>query len=350
MSDPSPSPARGYRPIDDEISLWEVLAVLLRRKGTIIVSTILVAGLAAGIAHFRALQYTSSALFRPQGSEQSTSQIMSLASQFGVAVPGGGEEASPQFYQELLTSREILERIAVDPYDVDGAGPVLLKDLLEIEEPTEPQRDQETLKWLREEGVSVAVGRETGIVTISVQSEWPEVSQEMVDRLLVEISRFNMDTRKSQAAAEADFLESLVENAERELRVAEDSLQRFLEQNRAYDNSPVLEFRFGRMQREVTMRSTILTGLMQSQEQARVAEVRDTPVITVLQEPFFPPKHDPRRRVLAGLLGIVLGGLLGVVLAFVVEAFRRPNEGDPARADFDRAWDATKSAIPFVGS
>jgi uncharacterized protein involved in exopolysaccharide biosynthesis len=175
--------------MDDEISLWEVLAVLLRRRGTIVFTTILVGGLAAGIAHFRPLTYTTSTAFRPQGSEASSSQLMALASQFGVSIPGASaEEASPAFYQELLSSREILGRAANEPYDVDGVGSVMLKDLLEIEEDTEPLRDEETIDWLREEAVSVSTGRETGTVTISVKTEWPDLSAAIAEDLLEEVS------------------------------------------------------------------------------------------------------------------------------------------------------------------
>jgi uncharacterized protein involved in exopolysaccharide biosynthesis len=103
------------------------------------------------------------------------------------------------------------------------------------------------------------------------------------------------------------------------------------------------------MMREVTLRSSVLTTLIQSYIEARISEVRDTPVITVLQEPYLPPRHDPRRRILFGLLGVVLGGMLGTVLAFLVEAFARPSSGDPAREDFDRAWNTVLGSIPFVG-
>jgi len=339
------------RPMDDEISLWEVLAVLLRRRGTIVLTTILVGGLAAGIAQFRALTYTTSASFRLQGSETSNSQLMALAGQFGVNVPGagGGEEASPAFYAELLTSREILARAANEPYQVEGVGSVMLKDLLEIEEDTEPLRDEETIEWLRDEAVSVSTGRETGTVTIAVKTEWPDLSTAIAADLLEEVSRFNLDTRASQATAERVFIQRRVENAQAELAIAEDSLLIFLEANRRWQNSPVLQFRHDGLQREVTLRQSVLTTLVQSYEQARIAEVRDTPVITVLQAPFLPPGPDARRRVLSAALGIVLGGMAGIVFAFLVEAFRRPTEGDPAREDFQRTWEALRRSIPFMG-
>jgi uncharacterized protein involved in exopolysaccharide biosynthesis len=338
------------RPADDEISLWEVLAVLLRRRGTIVLTTVVVAGLAAAFAQFRPLTYTTSASFRPQGNEVSNSQIMALASQFGVNVGGaGGEEASPAFYAELLTTREILSRAANQPYSVEGVGSVMLKDLLEIEEDTEPLRDEETIEWLREEAVSVSTGRETGTVTISVKTEWPDLSQAIAADLLDEVARFNLDTRQSQAASERQFIEARVKAGEVELTEAEDALRAFLEGNRQWQNSPMLSFQHDGLMREVTLRQSVLTTLVQSYEQARITEVRDTPVITVLQVPFLPPGNDPRRRVLTAALGIVLGGMLGIVLAFLVEAFRRPSEGDPAREDFQETWNGLLRSIPFLG-
>ena len=88
---------------------------------------------------------------------------------------------------------------------------------------------------------------------------------------------------------------------------------------------------------------------MQALDEARISEVRDTPVITVLQAPFLPPGPDDRSLLLAVALGLVLGGMGGVVLAFVVEAVRRPAPGDPAREDFQRAWNALVASIPFLG-
>jgi uncharacterized protein involved in exopolysaccharide biosynthesis len=126
-------------------------------------------------------------------------------------------------------------------------------------------------------------------------------------------------------------------------------MQAFLQANRRYEDSPELTFQRERLQREISRQQQVYTGLVQSFEQARIAEVRDTPVITVLQAPFFPPGPDDRSLLLALALGLVLGGMAGVVLAFIVEAVRRPARGDPARQDFQKAWDALVGSIPLVG-
>ncbi|MAR44860.1 MAG: hypothetical protein CME03_01745 [Gemmatimonadaceae bacterium] len=344
----APTPVRTTT--DVEISLWEVMAVLLRRRGMVMVATMLVS-LATGVyAHLQPLTYTTSAAFRPQGSEQgASSQMLALANQFGVNVGGGaGDEASPHFYRELLASREILTSVSDEPFTVSDVGSVMLKDLLKIEEESEALRDEAVLEWLGK-AVSVATGSQTGTVTISVKTRWPDLSVAIAAELMTEVALFNMDTRQSQAASERVFIETRVEEAEEKLDEAEAYLRSFLETNRQWENSPMLSFQHDGLLREVGLRQSVLTTLVQSYEQARIAEVRDTPVITVLQSPFFPAQNDPRRRVFLTLLGAIFGGMTGIILAFLSESFRRPRNGDPARADFDESWKAAVRSIPILG-
>lgn len=345
----APSSARGA---DDEISLWEVLAVLLRRRGTIVASVVLTVALAVTYTLVRSETFTTQASFRPQGSEASSSQLMALAGQFGVNIPGlgSGEELSPAFYAELLSSREILHRVASRTFEVAGEGVVSLPDLLEIDEDTEDLRVEEAVEQLREDLVTVQTGRETGIVTVEVQSDWPDLSLEIAERLLEAIAIFNLDTRQSNAAAERAFIEERVDSARHALLAAEGELQAFLDANRGWEESSQLQFQEARIQRDISLRQQVYSGLVQALEEARISEVRDTPVITVLQAPFLPPGPDDRPLLLAIALGIVLGGMGGIVLAFVVEAVKRPSPGDPAREDFQRAWDSLLGSLPFVGA
>lgn len=336
------------RPPDDEISLWEVLAVLLRRRRWIVGAVFAGVVLAIAFAFLRTRTYTTEASFRPQGSEGSASELLALANQFGVSVGAPAEEASPAFYAELVTARQILYTVASAPYAVGEEAPRPLADLFEIEEDTEALRLDETIERLREEVMSVETGRETGIVTVVVRTEWPELSQSIAQRLLDEIARFNLETRQSQAGAERTFIESRVDKAQAELRAAESAFEAWLQRNRQWEGSPELTFQHDRLQREVGLRQQVYANLVQSFEQARISEVRDTPVITILQAPYMPPGPDERRLVLSLALGILLGGMFGVVGAFVVDALERPPErSDPAREQFRQSWAELISSLPF---
>jgi uncharacterized protein involved in exopolysaccharide biosynthesis len=334
--------------VDDEISLWEVLAVLLRRRWTIVLTTVLATAAVVSFTLLRDPSYTTQTSFRPQGSESSNAQLTALASQFGFNIPGmGSEEVSPAFYAELITSREILFRLVTQEYDVEGVGRSSLPELFEIEEEDEGLLIRETIETLRDGVLSVQTGRETGVVTVEVRTDWADLSYQIASRLLDEIARFNLETRQSQAAAERVFIEERVDSARNALTEAEAAMQAFLQANRQWENSPDLTFQHDRLDRDINLRQQVYTTLVQSFEQARISEVRDTPVITVLQAPFLPPADD-RRLVLFAALGIVLGGMAGVVLAFVVEALRRPAPGDPGREDFQATWQGFVRSLPFA--
>jgi uncharacterized protein involved in exopolysaccharide biosynthesis len=115
-----------------------------------------------------------------------------------------------------------------------------------------------------------------------------------------------------------------------ELRVAEDRLESFLRNNRQFGGSPELTFQRERLQRDVALQQQVFTSLTQSLEEVRIREVRDTPLITVVEAPVLPTQPEPRWRVQGILLGAVVGALIGALLAFLGEAMsRRRQDGDP---------------------
>ena len=127
--------------------------------------------------------------------------------------------------------------------------------------------------------------QKTGVVELEVTAGNPGLAQEINQRLIDLVNEFNLRTRQSQAANERAFTERRLEEVRQELRATEDGLQSFLQRNRDYTNSPALTFQVERLQREVSMRQEVFTTLAQEFQQAKIEEVRDTPVITVVEAP-----------------------------------------------------------------
>lgn len=328
---------------DHEVSLLVLGSVLLRWRRTIIALGIVggAVGLLTGLLTTRV--YQSSAKFLPQVPEGNASGLALMASQFGIRVPTSGSGWTAPVYVELLRSRALLEPIALDSVVVveEGGRRVALMDLLRVDAPTPERRADRAVRALAEIVKSREV-RALGAVEVVVTTRWPSVSLALAERLVRGVNEFNVETRKSQAAAERQFVEAQAGEAERALREAEDRLQSFLQRNRE-TSSPQLAFEHDRLQRQVGLRQQVYTTLVQSQEEARIREVRDTPVITILESPRLPVMSEPRRSVLKGVLGGLTGGLLGVLVAFlaqgIVVAQRQPS-GD-AREFFDLVREAT---------
>lgn len=342
----------------EEVSLLQLTNVLLRHRRLVVLAPVVVGFLVVVFTLLGPRSYTSTASFTPESGGDQAGRLSGLASQFGVQVPTGSAGESPQFYADLLSGRALLREAVLTEYEasVDSERPDGeprhgdLVSLFEIEGDTRLSAVAKTIEELRDQ-VSVATDTETGVVELSVTTRWPDISRQIADRMIELVNRFNLERRQSRASAEREFTEEQVARAESALHAAEDSLQRFLEQNRNYQNSPALRFQHDRLQRRVTLRQQIFTSLSESFEQSRIDEVRNTPVITVVEPPELPARPDSRNLLLRGLLGLMLGGMLGGFWAFGREMMATSRERDPdAYAEFKRLRREARAEIEGLWS
>lgn len=340
-------PVAHYDSEEDNTSLLQGLCVLLKYRYAILglsFASAFVVGL-LGLQSPRS--YTASGSFTPQGVERSVGGAAALAGQFGISLPGGGVPSeSPQFYLSLLRSRKVLGRLMADTFLVSGvergdAVPraVTLVELLEIEDEAEAVQRDLGIRWLQDR-VSARVTPTTGIIDFAVTTPWLELSEKIGSRLLELVVDFNRGTRQSQAAAERAFVGEQISDAEERLRTAEDELERFFEANRQFENSPELVFEHDRLERQVAMRQELFTSLSQAYDDARIAEVRNTPLITVVESPEQPVQADPRGLRVRVLLAFMMGGMVGVGFAFTRE-FASQSRRNSAEdyLQFHQRWD-----------
>ncbi len=334
-SNPAPHPSRSHTDHDTEFSLLDLVNVMLVHRRLMVVLPICVAAIVATILLVLPRNFTTSVSFMPQTSKSAASQFAGLAAQLGMTLPGTEPGQSPDFYASLLNSRTILGSAVDTTYAFEATGRRYegsLADLLEVKAKTAGQRRFATMKKLKSR-ISVKTEPEIGLIRLSVRMPWPELSRQVAERMLAAVSDFNLRRRQSQAAAERRFVQGRLTEAKGELRSAERSLQAFLERNRDYRNSPLLVFEQNRLQQDVSMRQTVYTSLAQSYETARIDEVRNTPVITIVESPDTPVRPDPRDLVFKTLLALVVGGFLALAIAFSREVMLKTRQQDPERAD-----------------
>lgn len=323
-------PPRRSDPVGSEISLIRLINIVLDRRSLVAATSLALFVLVVTVTLLLPRTYTVESSFTPQ-SERMPSNLAGIAAQFGVALPSGDAGANPDFYVELLQSRRILSETIKAKYTFPtdtGEVTGTLVDILEIEAETDGERQEMALRRVRGM-VEAELDRPSGVVTLAVESENPHLSARIAQHLLDLLNRFNLETRQSQAAAERRFTEVRLTEAKEELLGVENRLQSFLELNRDIGTSPLLRFRQDRLQREVDIRQAVVSALAQNYEQARIDEVRDIPVITVVEAPEPPALPDRRMLLLRGVLALVAGALLGALIAFFL-AFVQASRTDTA--------------------
>jgi uncharacterized protein involved in exopolysaccharide biosynthesis len=309
-----------------DVTLGDLLGVVVGYRWLVLSLPVLIATITIGITLSTPQQWSASAMFVPQARSSVGGGLSGLAAQFGVSVPGGDPSQSPVFYQEVVRSRAVLSAV-VDSTILTERGTGARRVIADIfgVEPAEPavRRDAAITVLNRQLDVGLAV--KSGIIRVTVHAPSAEAAYVIADRLLAELIRFNLRTRQTQASAERRFTEGRLADAHADLRRAEEVLRRFTEGNRSI-TSPTLAVERERLAREVTLRQEVYSSLQQAFERARIDEVRDTPMISVLEQPERPVRADSRglaAKTIGSLLG---GGVLAVMIALLLHAARRARE------------------------
>jgi uncharacterized protein involved in exopolysaccharide biosynthesis len=264
-----------------------------------------------------------------------SSDIMALASQFGLS-SGRDPSESPQFYAQLLATRELLTRLLESRFPDPRSDNV--RDSVELLQLVGPhtgdrERDLEAAAKRLQRHMQVTYEPRTNFVVLTVEAKWPELAAAIANRSTALVSAFNKEQRVSRAAARRDFLQGRVADAQGELRAQEDSQRLFYERNRSWENSPALLVEERRMRRQVETSNALYLSLRQQYEMARIDEVNNTPVITVVDRAVPPRQRSwPRYTLLLGaavILGAGLGWLAAAAHA-LAGAWARDNPEDAA--------------------
>jgi uncharacterized protein involved in exopolysaccharide biosynthesis len=308
-------------------SLLLVLPDEVRRAvGNAIRVSPLAAALGMGIAFLWPKHYLSTASFIAENQTVRTlpSTLGALADQFGISGGVGGAQ-SPAFFADLLESRAILLPILSMPVTTTGGGdPKPLIDRLGGGGAEHRDREERGLRKLRTM-LQVTPDAKTNVVTLGVDARDPQIAHQVAEALLRNLDQFNVTVRRSRARNEREFLDARVSDAQNDLRVAEGELERFLNSNRGDTrSSPSLAFREARLRRNVELAQARFVELQRQLDQARIQEVRDTPVITVLDRPNVPEQHYRPRRSLVVLVVTALGVVTAYALSRIASMLSEP--------------------------
>lgn len=300
--------------------------------------------------------YTSTLIFMPQMSAGALSGIAGVAAQFGIAVPSGAPDQTPQFYAELIATGPFQEDLVNTQFSAtvgmraDGKSDSIvtqsLIDWLGVDSGQSVGKRQTMAIYKLPKVLSVVPDVQTSMLTVTVTSQVADLSKTVADRILALVNQFNGTRRSTDAGTERRFVEGRLQIARDSLTANEDRVRRFLEQNRAYASSPMLTLDHDRLQREVDFEQQVVATLMQAVEQARITEVRNTPVVTVVESPEVALTPDRYRLLLKWVITTMATVLVGIVViaAMVLLQLEEKHEPDVSSA-FRGAWADTRDDI-----
>lgn len=343
----------------DHLTFTRWLAGVLLRWRTVVAVTIITLILGLGSTLIIPPVYRSNASFvansssssKLQGATNSTSGLGGIISQLGGSV-GGDPSESPNFYVELLSSRELLTRLLESRFpnprtDAPHDSATLLT-ILHIKK-ADPKRQLELAVKKMNDATHPGLDSKTNLVWFSVDAEWPELSSQVANRLIELVSTFNRETRVSRAKSKRTFLQMRRDSAQTALREAEERLRVFYEQNRGAIIAPGLRYEEQRIKRDGDLASDLYMNLDRQLEVARIDEINDAALITVIDSAVVPRKAQWPRYGVMLFTGTALGILFGILLAGSAAVLADWRERNPdSWSDFRSAMATTRGELRSV--
>lgn len=347
-------------PQPDEIVFGDFVRPLAARWRRLVAASVVGAALALAAALVWPKSYTAEVSFTPeQSSNGSLGDALGSLGGVGALVGGGGgltaglagpTANSPEFFAGVLKSRELMVSTLQSAFR-DPSEPARRRTLLELLKPRGKTPARRLGNARRKLGgkATVTVERRTGLVTLAVTLGDPQLAADVANRMTDLLNVYNLERRQSTSRQQRRFTEARLAQAERELAEAERAQTAFLVENRFIRGSPALQERATRLGRTVMLRQDLVLGLRKSYEDARIAEVRDTPVLSIVDHAAPPDRPASPRPLLWTIGGAALGLVAAAISVWGALAVRshdpstarapaRPRAGAPDAAALVDGW------------
>jgi len=232
--------------------------------------------------------YTSSVTILPDyGTKRTTlDQLSGLASLSGGSI---GQASPTEIYQNLLTSEAVLAPVIYAKYKTEKyPDSVNLIQYFKIKpNKSLPPQLQGRIMFLQAYNalskgmMTTDLDRMTKILTVTVKMPEPQLSADVVNKVVESLDNYVKSERKSYATYQLEYITKRMAQVKDSLTIAENKLKDFREQNRMVAQSPELMLQQERLSRNVEILSTVFLELSKQYEMAKIDQIKDTPIVNV---------------------------------------------------------------------
>jgi uncharacterized protein involved in exopolysaccharide biosynthesis len=158
--------------------------------------------------------------------------------------------------------------------------------------------------------IEVNEDRLTGLIKISASIEDPNIASSIANFIGKQVEDYIQKENSAQSKKEKLFIADRLLIVKKELEKTEMELKNFKERNRGYEESPELFMIYSQLFRQVEAKKEVYLTLQQQLELARIEEVKQSPILHVLDYASVPVnKSFPNRSTflfISAFFGMVL--------------------------------------------
>ncbi len=303
-----------------------IVNIIIKYKKAFILKCMIIFGILGATSSFFLTNYYSAgiSLFPAENKSSSSSQLQSLALSAGVNL-----DQNDQSYNitDVAKSRRVAEKVLSNKWNninlenktlisfwkLDEAG--ILSKFFNQTYTNEDLINKGLKKYFKL--LNVKEDRRTGLIQVNIEMESPNLAAEVANFIGSEIQSYIQKQNTAKAVKEKLFISGRLIVVKGELEKLEEDLKEFKERNRGYEVSPELFMIYSQKFREAEAKQQVYVTLQQQLELARISEVKQTPIINILDEAKPPVSKSRPNRAIISLLSLLAGFLFGASISII---------------------------------
>ncbi len=303
---------------ESSIDVFALLGAVWAKRKLILIIVGVSTVLSIGISLILQESFLATTVILPEADKSKLSSMGGLSDLASLAgISAGGDGSLLKLYPTMLKSETLLKNVLYNKYQSKKfSQPVNLIEYWEIEAKTPELQFETGLKSLTEL-LQVSMDNKTSVITMQISMPEPQLAADILNEVTSELDKFIRNKRTTSAGNQRKFVEDRLAEVKQDLTKAENTLKEFREKNRQV-LSPQLLLEQERLIRDVQINATIYTELRKQFELVKIEEVKNIPVINVMDSARAPAKKDKPKRAII-VLSVFFLSLLGAVGHSVVK-------------------------------
>lgn len=303
-----------------------IFKIIFKQRISFICKSMILFGLVGALSSLMLTNYYSAgiSLFPADNNLSGTDQLQSLALTAGINI---AQKEQNYNITDVAKSRRIAEKVINNKWNNIGNRNESLIDFWNLSKRgflskifNNPISENAILNSALKKYfglLNVNEDRRTGLIQVSIEMESPSLAAEVANFIGSEIQLYIQKQNSSQAAKEKLFINDRLIVVKAELETLEDNLKNFKERNRRYEVSPDLFMKYSQKLREVEAKQQVYVTLQQQLELARINEVKQTPIINILDDAKTPVNKSKPNRILITTLFLLAGFIISSSISLV---------------------------------
>ncbi len=313
--------------IDNTIDFKVLFNVLIEKKFYIFLTSIFFIVLGTSSSFLFTKYYKAEISLYPAKKDlmQGFGQFQSLAANFGMNSTKNDQNFN---IPDVVKSRLIATKVVKEKWLRENGQYINLIDLWKLNEknwlalsndsPLDSTLIIEKAVKKFSSHINVSEDRISGLIKISTTFQDPLISSNIANFIGSQVELYIQRENSAQSKKEKKFISERLFIVKSELEKAEVNLKIFKERNRGYDESPELFMIFSQLNREVEVKKEVYLTLQQQLELARIEEVKQSPILHVLDYAVPPTRKSSPNRIAF----LVLSGIFGFLLSSIKTIFK----------------------------